>query len=99
MTKESAWKDFTRVDGFYGEIFASMDDTELAELKEAFDKGWEEKNTGKTYDTYLRDDRHFGDGTNGFDMKDFISIVNCYVAGSNYRIEEDERREDVDRLD
>ena len=89
MTKESAWKDFTRKDGFYGEIFASMDDTELTELKEAFDTGWEEKSIGKTYDTYLRDTRHFGKGINGFGTEDFIFIVNCYVAGSNYRIEED----------
>lgn len=96
MTKKSAWKEFTRADGFYGEVFASMDDTELAELKEAFDKGWKEKNTGKTYDRYLRDTRHFGDGINGFGMKDFIFIVNCYVAGSNYRIEEDKRREGVE---
>lgn len=96
MTKKSAWKEFTRADGFYGEVFASMGDTELAELKEAFDKGWKEKNTGKTYDTYLRDTRHFGDGVNGFGMKDFIFIVNCYVAGSNYRIEEDKRREGVE---
>ena len=96
MTKESAWKDFTREDGFYGKVFTSMDNTELTELKEAFDKGWEEKNTGKTYDTYLRDTRHFGDGLNGFGVKDFIFIVNCYVAGSNYRIEEDERCEGVE---
>ena len=96
MTKESAWKDFTRVDGFLGKIFVSMNNAELTELKEAFNKGWEEKNTGKTYDTYLRDTRHFGDGINGFGMKDFISIVNCYVAGSNYRIGEDERREGVE---
>ena len=96
MTKESAWKDFTREDGFYGKVFTSMNNAELAELKEAFDKGWEENNTGKTYDTYLRDARHFGDGINGFGTKDFIFIVNCYVAGSNYRIEEDERREGVE---
>lgn len=92
MTKKSAWKEFTSADGYYGEVFASMDDTELAELKEAFDKGWKEKNTGKTYDTYLRDTRHFGSGTNG----DFIFIINCYVAGSNYRIEEDKRRGGVE---
>ena len=95
MSKESAWEDFTRKDGFYGKVFASMDNTELAELKEAFDKGWEEKNSGKTYDTYLRDTRRFGKGINGFGAEDFIFIVNCYVAGSNYRIEEDKCHEGV----
>ena len=34
MTKESAWGEFTRKDGFYGKVFASMDNTELTELKE-----------------------------------------------------------------
>ena len=89
LTEETAWEEFTSKDGFYGKIFTSMSNTELAELKEAFNKGWEEKNSGKTYNTYLRDTRHFGNGINGFGMEDFIFIVNCYVAGSNYRIEED----------
>ena len=93
LTKETAWEEFTSKDGFYGKVFASMNNTELAELKEAFNKGWEEKNSGKTYNTYLRDTRHFGNGINEFGMEDFIFIVNCYVAGSNYRIEEDKCQE------
>ena len=95
MSKESAWEEFTRKDGFYGEVFASMDNTELAELKEAFDKGWEEKNSSKTYNTYLLYTRCFGNGINVFCAEDFIFIVNCYVAGSNYRIEEDKYHEGV----
>ena len=43
LTEETAWEEFTSKDGFYGKIFASMNNTELAELKEAFNKGWEKR--------------------------------------------------------
>lgn len=84
MTKEEAWSDFY-YNGFFSEIFPSIDEMDMCYIQEAFYDGFEEGNSGKSYNKYTLDGRRFGEGLNGFGQDDFVQLINCYVAGTNYK--------------
>jgi hypothetical protein len=86
FAKEESWSDFY-YNGFFSGIFPSIDEMDMCYVQEAFYNGFDEGNTGASYNKYLADDRRFGKGLNNFGQEDFVLLVNCYVAGTNYRSE------------
>lgn len=56
-------------------------------IKKAFEDVFEASHIEASFEKYSRDDRKFGKGKNGFGDKDYVLLVNCYVAGMNYRNE------------
>lgn len=56
-------------------------------IKKAFEDGFEEIYTEASFEKYSHDVRKFGKDKNGFGDDDYVLLVNCYVAGMNYRDE------------
>ena len=59
-------------------------------IKKAFEDGFETSHIEASFEGYKKyshDDRKLGKGKNGFSDKDYVLLVNCYVAGMNYRNE------------
>ena len=89
FAKEESWKDFYH-NGFYSKILPSIKEKDMKLIKKAFEDGFEAsyiEASFEGYKKYSHDDRKFGKGKNGFGDKDYVLLVNCYVAGMNYRNE------------
>lgn len=86
FAKEESWKDFY-YNGFFSEIFPSIDEADMCYIQTAFYDGFEESKTEASFEKYSHDDRKFGEGKNGFGDEDYVLLINCYVAGMNYRDE------------
>lgn len=86
FAREESWKDFYS-NGFYSKIFPLVKEKDMKLIKKAFEDGFEEAYTETSFEKYSHDNRKFGKGKNGFGDDDYVLLVNCYVAGMNYRDE------------
>ena len=86
FAKEESWKDFYS-NGFFSKIFPSINKNNMRYIQTAFYDGFEESSTEASFEKYSHDDRKFGKGKNGFGDEDYVLLINCYVAGMNYRSE------------